>query len=99
MNKYWYFGCLKNERLWGETKKIFFSGLQSYKPDRKGGPGSQLSRPVHKAGVLHKILSGDNFMYLLNPNNAKIVCPQRYQITFETLRFPQFIVMILYVLV
>ena len=48
----------------GETKKIFFSGLQSYKPDRKGGPGSQLSRPVHKAGVLHKILSGDNFMYL-----------------------------------
>ena len=63
MNKYWYFGCLKNERLWGETKKIFFSGLQSYKPDRKGGPGSQLSRPVHKAGVLHKILSGDNFMY------------------------------------
>ena len=48
----------------GETKKIFFSGLQSYKPDRKGGPGSQLSRPVHKTGVLHKILSGDNYMYL-----------------------------------
>ena len=48
----------------GETKKIFFSGLQSYQPDRKGGPGSQLSRPVHKAVVLHKILSGDNFMYL-----------------------------------
>ena len=48
----------------GETKKIFFSGLQSYQPDRKGGPGSQLCRPVHKAVVLHKILSGDNFMYL-----------------------------------
>ena len=68
MNKYWHFGCLKNERLWGKLKRFFFSGVQSYKPDRKGGPGSQLSRPVHKAGALHKILSGDNFLYLESKN-------------------------------
>ena len=82
MNKYWYFGCLKNERLWGETKKIFFSGVQSYKPDRKGGPGSQLSRPVHKAGALHKILSGDNFLYL-EPKYIHNTRPKLFSLIFK----------------